>query len=211
MKFLLRSNPSIHLIFTDALPWNQRNCFGYEREDILVKQFIYWKNTWYWLVSYCILHQICSYNNPNFVDFTCFFYFVLSCILGKDDMKLHCCVAAYVSDYFLLGTALLPYPKYRAQFSASLDHAMWFHSTFRADEWMLYECESPWAGQHMFFFYSCIHSFWSMYLICMILLVLFHIRRQQRFRSGPHVETGWCACSFLCSGRSNESKGCASK
>ncbi|XP_065129098.1 acyl-coenzyme A thioesterase 8 isoform X2 [Paramisgurnus dabryanus] len=53
---------------------------------------------------------------------------------------------AYVSDYFLLGTALLPYPNYRAQFSASLDHAMWFHSTFRADEWMLYECESPWAG-----------------------------------------------------------------
>lgn len=78
MKFLLRSNPSIHLIFTDALPWNQRNCFGYEREDILVKQFIYWKNTWYWLVSYCILHQICSYNNPNFVDFTCFF---LLCIV----------------------------------------------------------------------------------------------------------------------------------
>ncbi|XP_065129097.1 acyl-coenzyme A thioesterase 8 isoform X1 [Paramisgurnus dabryanus] len=66
--------------------------------------------------------------------------------IGNGDMKLHCCVAAYVSDYFLLGTALLPYPNYRAQFSASLDHAMWFHSTFRADEWMLYECESPWAG-----------------------------------------------------------------
>ena len=26
---------------------------------------------------------------------------------------------------------------------ASLDHSMWFHSPFRADEWMLYECESP--------------------------------------------------------------------
>lgn len=62
-------------------------------------------------------------------------------------MKLHCCVAAYVSDYAFLGTALLPYPNYRAKFSASLDHAMWFHSTFRTDEWMLYECESPWAGQ----------------------------------------------------------------
>lgn len=66
--------------------------------------------------------------------------------VGEGNMKLHCCVAAYVSDYAFLGTALLPYPNYRAKFSASLDHAMWFHSTFRSDEWMLYECESPWAG-----------------------------------------------------------------
>ncbi|KAJ8361294.1 hypothetical protein SKAU_G00178190, partial [Synaphobranchus kaupii] len=66
--------------------------------------------------------------------------------IGEGDMTMHCCVAAYVSDYSFLGTALLPYPDYRAQFSASLDHAMWFHSTFRADDWMLYECESPWAG-----------------------------------------------------------------
>lgn len=66
--------------------------------------------------------------------------------IGEGNMKLHCCVAAYVSDYAFLGTALLPYPNYRAKFMASLDHGMWFHSTFRSDEWMLYECESPWAG-----------------------------------------------------------------
>ncbi|XP_048877792.1 acyl-coenzyme A thioesterase 8 [Brienomyrus brachyistius] len=66
--------------------------------------------------------------------------------IGEGSMKLHCCVAAYVSDYAFLGTALLPYPDYRVQFLASLDHAMWFHNTFRADHWMLYECESPWAG-----------------------------------------------------------------
>ncbi|XP_020774234.1 acyl-coenzyme A thioesterase 8 [Boleophthalmus pectinirostris] len=66
--------------------------------------------------------------------------------IGEGNMKLHCCVAAYVSDYAFLSTALLPYPKHRVLFSASLDHAMWFHSTFRSDEWMLYECESPWAG-----------------------------------------------------------------
>uniref|UniRef100_A0A3Q3WV44 Acyl-coenzyme A thioesterase 8 n=1 Tax=Mola mola TaxID=94237 RepID=A0A3Q3WV44_MOLML len=66
--------------------------------------------------------------------------------IGEGNMKLHCCVAAYVSDFAFLGTALLPYPNYRAKFMASLDHAMWFHSTFRSDEWMLYECESPWAG-----------------------------------------------------------------
>ncbi|XP_034440303.1 acyl-coenzyme A thioesterase 8 [Hippoglossus hippoglossus] len=66
--------------------------------------------------------------------------------IGEGNMKLHCCVAAYVSDFAFLGTALLPYPSYRAQFVASLDHAMWFHTTFRSDEWMLYECDSPWAG-----------------------------------------------------------------
>ncbi|XP_047203270.1 acyl-coenzyme A thioesterase 8 [Girardinichthys multiradiatus] len=66
--------------------------------------------------------------------------------IGEGNMKLHCCVAAYVSDYALLGTVLLPYSKYKARFIASLDHAMWFHSTFRSDEWMLYECDSPWAG-----------------------------------------------------------------
>uniref|UniRef100_A0A6I8RWI9 Acyl-CoA thioesterase 8 n=1 Tax=Xenopus tropicalis TaxID=8364 RepID=A0A6I8RWI9_XENTR len=43
--------------------------------------------------------------------------------------------------------ALLPYLQYRMQFMASLDHSMWFHSPFRADEWMLYECESHWAGK----------------------------------------------------------------
>ncbi|XP_075992991.1 acyl-coenzyme A thioesterase 8 [Genypterus blacodes] len=66
--------------------------------------------------------------------------------IGEGNMKLHCCVAAYVSDFSFLTTALLPYPDYRVHFLASLDHAMWFHSTFRSDEWMLYECESPWAG-----------------------------------------------------------------
>ncbi|KAM4588096.1 acyl-coenzyme A thioesterase 8 [Odontesthes bonariensis] len=66
--------------------------------------------------------------------------------IGEGNMKLHCCVAAYVSDFALLGTILLPYSEYKARFTASLDHAMWFHNTFRSDEWMLYECESPWAG-----------------------------------------------------------------
>ncbi|XP_010867781.2 acyl-coenzyme A thioesterase 8 [Esox lucius] len=66
--------------------------------------------------------------------------------IGEGHMKLHCCVAAYVSDYSFLGTALLPYPGQRASFVASLDHAMWFHNTFRADQWMLYEMESSWAG-----------------------------------------------------------------
>uniref|UniRef100_A0A663E8Y5 Acyl-coenzyme A thioesterase 8 n=1 Tax=Aquila chrysaetos chrysaetos TaxID=223781 RepID=A0A663E8Y5_AQUCH len=66
--------------------------------------------------------------------------------IGETDMKVHCCVAAYISDYAFLGTALLPHRQYHIKFLVSLDHSMWFHAPFRADHWMLYECESPWAG-----------------------------------------------------------------
>uniref|UniRef100_A0A8B9V7T8 Acyl-CoA thioesterase 8 n=1 Tax=Anas zonorhyncha TaxID=75864 RepID=A0A8B9V7T8_9AVES len=66
--------------------------------------------------------------------------------IGDADMKAHCCVAAYISDYAFLGTALLPHRQYNVKFMVSLDHSMWFHAPFRADHWMLYECESPWAG-----------------------------------------------------------------
>uniref|UniRef100_H0WR32 Acyl-coenzyme A thioesterase 8 n=1 Tax=Otolemur garnettii TaxID=30611 RepID=H0WR32_OTOGA len=66
---------------------------------------------------------------------------------GEGDIKMHCCVAAYISDYAFLGTALLPHWwQYKAHFMVSLDHSMWFHAPFRADHWMLYECTSPWAG-----------------------------------------------------------------
>ncbi|XP_016060326.1 PREDICTED: acyl-coenzyme A thioesterase 8 isoform X1 [Miniopterus natalensis] len=68
--------------------------------------------------------------------------------IGEGDMKMHCCVAAYISDYAFLGTALLPHHwKHKVHFMVSLDHSMWFHAPFRADHWMLYECESPWAGE----------------------------------------------------------------
>lgn len=62
-----------------------------------------------------------------------------------DDLTLHRCVAAYASDLTLLGTTLLAhgYPDERPGFMASLDHAMWFHRPFRADEWLLYEQTSP--------------------------------------------------------------------
>ncbi|NXR15003.1 ACOT8 thioesterase, partial [Semnornis frantzii] len=66
--------------------------------------------------------------------------------IGEMDRKVHCCVAAYISDYAFLGTALFPHRQHRARFMVSLDHSMWFHAPFRSDHWMLYECESPWAG-----------------------------------------------------------------
>jgi acyl-CoA thioesterase II len=66
-----------------------------------------------------------------------------------DDPLLHACIVAYASDLTLLGTATLPHaaPVGTPGFMlASLDHVMWFHRPFRADEWLLYHVHSPSAG-----------------------------------------------------------------
>ena len=63
-----------------------------------------------------------------------------------DDPLLHVCVVAYASDLTILDTAMLPHGSnwQSEQFMvASLDHAMWFHRDFRADEWLLYHQHSP--------------------------------------------------------------------
>jgi len=61
-----------------------------------------------------------------------------------DDRLLHVCVAAYASDLTLLVAALLPHDRRPGQLQmASLDHAMWFHRPFRADEWLLYDQSTP--------------------------------------------------------------------
>jgi acyl-CoA thioesterase-2 len=63
-----------------------------------------------------------------------------------DEPAIHQCVLAYASDMTLLDAALIPHA--RSVFSedimaASLDHALWFHRPFRADEWLLYAQDSP--------------------------------------------------------------------
>lgn len=66
-----------------------------------------------------------------------------------DDPLLHACVVAYASDMSLLDSVFLPHGlswyDYPRVTGASLDHAMWFHRRFRADEWLLYDQESPTA------------------------------------------------------------------
>jgi len=66
-----------------------------------------------------------------------------------DDPTLHACVLTYLSDMTLLDTTLLPHAgtfmNQRVQM-ASLDHAMWFHRPFRADEWLLYDQDTPTAS-----------------------------------------------------------------
>ena len=66
-----------------------------------------------------------------------------------DDLGVHQAVLAYASDYGLLGTALLPHgvaPRSPALQLATLDHALWAHRPFRADEWLLYAMDSPAAA-----------------------------------------------------------------
>jgi acyl-CoA thioesterase-2 len=66
-----------------------------------------------------------------------------------DDPLLHVCVAAYASDMTLLDSI---FNAHRLKWEdgnimgASLDHAMWFHRAFRADEWLLYDQISPSAS-----------------------------------------------------------------
>ncbi len=67
-----------------------------------------------------------------------------------DYRPIHRAVLAFCTDFQLLSTALQPHGRsfYRGEVkAASLDHAVWFHGDFRADDWLLYVTESPWSGQ----------------------------------------------------------------
>ncbi|MFL6142437.1 MAG: acyl-CoA thioesterase II [Labedaea sp.] len=66
-----------------------------------------------------------------------------------DDPLLHVCVLTYASDMTLLDSVLARHGVYWGTdqvLGASLDHALWFHRPFRADEWFLYDCTSPSAS-----------------------------------------------------------------
>ncbi len=62
---------------------------------------------------------------------------------------IHRCVLAYASDLSLLDAALVPHGRTvfeKSIMAASLDHALWFHRPFKADEWLLYSQDTPSAG-----------------------------------------------------------------
>lgn len=67
-----------------------------------------------------------------------------------DDPLLHVCAVTYASDMTLLDSVLLAngltWDDDRRFMLASLDHAMWFHRPFRADDWLLYDQSSPTAS-----------------------------------------------------------------
>ena len=63
-----------------------------------------------------------------------------------DAAAIHQCVLAYASDLMLLDAALISHGRTvfeKSIMAASLDHALWFHRPFRADEWLLYAQDSP--------------------------------------------------------------------
>jgi acyl-CoA thioesterase-2 len=64
----------------------------------------------------------------------------------REEPLLHACIAAYASDMSLFDTILAPHDVRWEDtdfMGASLDHCMWFHRPFRADEWLLYDMDSP--------------------------------------------------------------------
>ena len=67
-----------------------------------------------------------------------------------DDPVLHACIVTYASDMTVLDTTVLPHGlswEGGRLMMASLDHAMWFHRGFRADDWLLYDLDTP-SGSH---------------------------------------------------------------
>jgi acyl-CoA thioesterase-2 len=66
-----------------------------------------------------------------------------------DDPLLHACALTYASDLTLLDSVLSVHGEVWGPggvVGASLDHALWMHRPFRADEWFLYDCWSPSAA-----------------------------------------------------------------
>ncbi|EDV25981.1 Acyl-coenzyme A thioesterase 8 [Trichoplax sp. H2] len=66
--------------------------------------------------------------------------------IGPELKNLHSPIVGYASDYSILDTAMLPHANFRYTMITSLDHSMWFHLPVRADEWLLYEMQSPKAN-----------------------------------------------------------------
>ena len=63
-----------------------------------------------------------------------------------DDTEVHLALLAYMSDLDFMSTSMLPHGRNAIRESvrgASLDHSIWFHRPFRADEWLLFAKESP--------------------------------------------------------------------
>jgi acyl-CoA thioesterase-2 len=67
-----------------------------------------------------------------------------------DEPEVHLCLLAYMSDMDFMSTALMPHGVSPAAGDAiqgaSLDHALWFHRPFRADDWLLFVKDSPSAA-----------------------------------------------------------------
>jgi len=76
-------------------------------------------------------------------------YWIRSVSKLPDDLLTQQAGLAYLSDYFLISTVTLKHTVSAMSadiMMASLDHAMWFHRPARADDWLLIDVNSPFAG-----------------------------------------------------------------
>ncbi|MFJ8691186.1 acyl-CoA thioesterase [Micromonospora wenchangensis] len=72
-------------------------------------------------------------------------------VVGRlpDDVSLHAGALVLVSDLPLLLSAMVAGHTTEwgpGDLGVSIDHTVWFHRPCRADEWLLYDCDSPWAA-----------------------------------------------------------------
>lgn len=90
-----------------------------------------------------------KYINPEPMTSDNYVWFRARKPIEPTNYALHQCIMAYASDMTLLDTCIRPHGvswvSGKLQ-SASLDHAMWFHEPFKADEWILYAMDSPSAS-----------------------------------------------------------------
>ena len=90
-----------------------------------------------------------KYINPEPMEATQYVWFRARKEIEEGNFALNQCIIAYASDMTLLDTCVRPHGvswlSGKLQ-SASLDHAMWFHAPFQADEWLLYAMDSPSAS-----------------------------------------------------------------
>jgi acyl-CoA thioesterase-2 len=90
------------------------------------------------------------FGEPDFLPRT--YWFRMESAAGFENPSEHRCLLAFMSDYWLASAAVAPHLSPTSKGSdlssiASLNHSIWFHGPVRADEWLLYRTDSPWAGE----------------------------------------------------------------
>lgn len=93
--------------------------------------------------------EICSFRPEGQADSARQYQWFKTVDRLPDDPLMHRATLAFASDMGLLSTSMIPHGLHWTTpglFSTSLDHAMWFHDDFRADEWICYVMDSDWTG-----------------------------------------------------------------
>jgi acyl-CoA thioesterase-2 len=77
------------------------------------------------------------------------YWFRMPSAAGIGDPLDHQCLLAFLSDFWFAGTAAAVHfapGRSEGVGVVTLNHNLWFHAPVRADQWLLYHTESPWAA-----------------------------------------------------------------